>query len=275
MRWPYPARASALVVGLLVALGLGGASLGLTLYDRLTMPTAPEHELAPGTSVAFVGQPRDAYGSPFGPPRLREPERERLTERIGRVSRVISGLIGPGLIRSAVDIDVGPFDSRVIAGRVIELRSDSVLVETEDGERRWVHEIGGAHERLQPALQSGDEVVLTVRSGPDGRLEFRGFSAGIERGEAQSEYFAFPVIALGTVTALTDDSISVATIRGNDVTIRLPEGISAGNAEVGGGVIVMAYETEDGLEAWEVQSLGRLGDLSSWLPRERSLAVDR
>ena len=57
------------------------------------------------------------------------------------------------------------------------------------------------------------------------------------------------VIAIGEVTGVSDDTISVFTILGNDVDIALREADQAGEASVGGWAVVMAERSADGLVA--------------------------
>ena len=64
-----------------------------------------------------------------------------------------------------------------------------------------------------------------------------------------SDVAAGMVIAIGEVTGLSDDTISVFTILGNDVDIALREADQAGEASVGGWAVVMAERSADGLVA--------------------------
>ena len=57
------------------------------------------------------------------------------------------------------------------------------------------------------------------------------------------------VIAIGEVTGLSDDTISVFTILGNDVDIALPSARQADGISVGGWAVVIAERTADGLVA--------------------------
>ncbi len=63
------------------------------------------------------------------------------------------------------------------------------------------------------------------------------------------------VIAIGEVTALSDDTISVFTILGNDVDIALPKADQADGVAVGGWAVVMAERTGDGLVAHWVRPM--------------------
>lgn len=65
------------------------------------------------------------------------------------------------------------------------------------------------------------------------------------------------VIAIGEVTGLSDDAISVFTILGNDVDIALPRAGQADGITVGGWAVVMAERTADGLVARWVTSMTR------------------
>ncbi len=57
------------------------------------------------------------------------------------------------------------------------------------------------------------------------------------------------VIAIGEVTGMSDDTISVFTILGNDLDIGLRESAQAEGVAVGGWAVVMAERTADGLVA--------------------------
>lgn len=65
------------------------------------------------------------------------------------------------------------------------------------------------------------------------------------------------VIAIGEVTGLSGDAISVFTILGNDVDIALRESDQADGVVVGGWAVVMAERTADGLVARWVSSMTR------------------
>ena len=66
---------------------------------------------------------------------------------------------------------------------------------------------------------------------------------------ADSNATAGMVIAIGEVTGLSDDTISVFTILGNDVDIALPRAGQANGIAVGGWAVVMAERTAGGLVA--------------------------
>lgn len=74
---------------------------------------------------------------------------------------------------------------------------------------------------------------------------------------ADSHAAAGMVIAIGEVTGLSDDAISVFTILGNDVDIALPRAGQADAVAVGGWAVVMAERTADGLVARWVTSMTR------------------
>lgn len=65
------------------------------------------------------------------------------------------------------------------------------------------------------------------------------------------------VIAIGEVTDLSDDAISVFTILGNDVDIALPRAGQADGISVGGWAVVMAERRAGGLVARWVTSMAR------------------
>ena len=66
---------------------------------------------------------------------------------------------------------------------------------------------------------------------------------------ADADAAAGMVIAIGEVTGVSDDTISVFTILGNDVDIGLRESDQAEGVAVGGWTVVMAERTADGLVA--------------------------
>ena len=66
---------------------------------------------------------------------------------------------------------------------------------------------------------------------------------------ADADAAAGMVIAIGEVTGVSDDTISVFTILGNDVDIGLRESDQAEGVAVGGWAVVMAERTADGLVA--------------------------
>ncbi|MDE2991084.1 MAG: hypothetical protein OXU21_08470 [Chloroflexota bacterium] len=74
---------------------------------------------------------------------------------------------------------------------------------------------------------------------------------------ADSHAAAGMVIAIGEVTGLSVDAISVFTILGNDVDIALPRAGQADAVAVGGWAVVMAERTADGLVARWVTSMTR------------------
>ena len=67
-------------------------------------------------------------------------------------------------------------------------------------------------------------------------------------GRAEADAAAM-VIAIGEITGVSDDTISVFTILGNDVEIALRESDQADGVAVGGWAVVMAERTADGLVA--------------------------
>ena len=75
------------------------------------------------------------------------------------------------------------------------------------------------------------------------------------------------VIAIGEVTGVSDDTVSVATILGNNVDIALRESSQVDGVSVGGSVVVMAERTADGLVARWVRPMSQPGGFGerAWL----------
>ena len=247
MRLRFMSRNVVLVIITLAALAVGGAGLGLALANRLSGDDVG--------SVAFlrrvdVGREGERLGPDVG---VKVPV-DRPPIRIGRDrfsdhlrDRIVAGSRG----------------TSVIQGEVVDRDPDSVLIETSNGERRRVHGVPRAGDELDV----GSTATLDVRADAQGRLRYVGKHGARSSSRADARVSSGMVIAIGEVTGVSDDTVSVATILGNNVDIALRESSQVDGVSVGGSVVVMAERTADGLVARWVRPMSQPGGFGerAWL----------
>ena len=247
MRLRFMSRNVVLVIITLAALAVGGAALGLALANRLSGDDVG--------SVAFlrrvdVGREGERLGPDLGvkPPLDRPPiriGRDRFPDHLR--DRIVTSRRG----------------TAVIHGLVVARDPDSVLIETSNGERRRVHGVPRAGDELDV----GSRATLDVRADAQGRLRYVGKHGARSSSRADARVSSGMVIAIGEVTGVSDDTVSVATILGNNVDIALRESSQVDGVSVGGSVVVMAERTADGLVARWVRPMSQPGGFGerAWL----------
>ncbi len=244
---PAISRIAAAIALALLALAVGGAGLGLAIASRLS-----GEDSGP---VAYYSQVDVVRGGErFGPAPGAKRGFDRGRSRVGR---------SPFTKDSWDCIAAGSRGTGVIHGEVVARDADSVLIETSNGERRRVQGVP----RAGGDLDVGSTVTLDVRSDAQGRLRYAGKHGARSPARADADVRAGVVIAIGEVTRVSDDTVSVATILGNHVDIALQEAGQADGVAVGGSVVVMAERAAGGLVARWVRPIsppGEFGD-RAWL----------
>ena len=247
MRLRFMSRNVVLVIITLAALAVGGAALGLALANRLSGDDVG--------SVAFLRRVDvGREGERVGPDLDIKPPLDRPPIRIGR-DRF------PDHLRDR--IVTSRRGTAVIHGLVVARDPDSVLIETSNGERRRVHGVPRAGDELDV----GSRATLDVRADAQGRLRYVGKHGARSSSRADARVSSGMVIAIGEVTGVSDDTVSVATILGNNVDIALRESSQVDGVSVGGSVVVMAERTADGLVARWVRPMSQPGGFGerAWL----------
>ena len=247
MRFRFMSRNVVLVIITLAALAVGGAALGLALANRLSGDDVG--------SVAFLRRVDvGREGERVGPDLDIKPPLDRPPIRIGR-DRF------PDHLRDR--IVTSRRGAAVIHGLVVARDPDSVLIETSNGERRRVHGVPRAGDELDV----GSRATLDVRADAQGRLRYVGKHGARSSSRADARVSSGMVIAIGEVTGVSDDTVSVATILGNNVDIALRESSQVDGVSVGGSVVVMAERTADGLVARWVRPMSQPGGFGerAWL----------
>ena len=247
MRFRFMSRNVVLVIITLAALAVGGAALGLALANRLSGDDVG--------SVAFLRRVDvGREGERVGPDLDIKPPLDRPPIRIGR-DRF------PDHLRDR--IVTSRRGTAVIHGLVVARDPDSVLIETSNGERRRVHGVPRAGDELDV----GSRATLDVRADAQGRLRYVGKHGARSSSRADARVSSGMVIAIGEVTGVSDDTVSVATILGNNVDIALRESSQVDGVSVGGSVVVMAERTADGLVARWVRPMSQPGGFGerAWL----------
>ena len=247
MRLRFMSRNVVLVIITLAALAVGGAALGLALANRLSGDDVG--------SVAFLRRVDvGREGERIGPDLDIKPPLDRPPIRIGR-DRF------PDHLRDR--IVTSRRGTAVIHGLVVARDPDSVLIETSNGERRRVHGVPRAGDELDV----GSTATLDVRADAQGRLRYVGKHGARSSSRADARVSSGMVIAIGEVTGVSDDTVSVATILGNNVDIALRESSQVDGVSVGGSVVVMAERTADGLVARWVRPMSQPGGFGerAWL----------
>ena len=247
MRFRFMSRNVVLVIIILAALAVGGAALGLALANRLSGDDVG--------SVAFLRRVDvGREGERIGPDLDIKPPLDRPPIRIGR-DRF------PDHLRDR--IVTSRRGAAVIHGLVVARDPDSVLIETSNGERRRVHGVPRAGDELDV----GSRATLDVRADAQGRLRYVGKHGARSSSRADARVSSGMVIAIGEVTGVSDDTVSVATILGNNVDIALRESSQVDGVSVGGSVVVMAERTADGLVARWVRPMSQPGGFGerAWL----------
>ena len=247
MRFRFMSRNVVLVIITLAALAVGGAALGLALANRLSGDDVG--------SVAFLRRVDvGREGERIGPDLDIKPPLDRPPIRIGR-DRF------PDHLRDR--IVTSRRGTAVIHGLVVARDPDSVLIETSNGERRRVHGVPRAGDELDV----GSRATLDVRADAQGRLRYVGKHGARSSSRADARVSSGMVIAIGEVTGVSDDTVSVATILGNNVDIALRESSQVDGVSVGGSVVVMAERTADGLVARWVRPMSQPGGFGerAWL----------
>ena len=247
MRFRFMSRNVVLVIITLAALAVGGAALGLALANRLSGDDVG--------SVAFLRRVDvGREGERIGPDLDIKPPLDRPPIRIGR-DRF------PDHLRDR--IVTSRRGTAVIHGLVVARDPDSVLIETSNGERRRVHGVPRAGDELDV----GSTATLDVRADAQGRLRYVGKHGARSSSRADARVSSGMVIAIGEVTGVSDDTVSVATILGNNVDIALRESSQVDGVSVGGSVVVMAERTADGLVARWVRPMSQPGGFGerAWL----------
>ena len=244
MRWRMSWRTAVLVSLAVIALGLGLAGFGLALVDRLGTPSREDlaaHETDAARSSIFDAARPHRRSNPHGRDRLPSLRRGRLRPSFGSAGETIG--------------------SSTLRGIVVAVDRDGALIETPDGERRRVHGTAEVRETLESRRSSGEPIVVHVAVGIDGQLTLRGLGEAVERAAPRAGFRASIVIAVGEVTVLDDEAITLATIMGNDVRVRLREPRQSEGISEGDTVIVVAERDADVLRARSVNRIGRLFDL--------------
>ena len=247
MRLRFMSRNVVLVIITLAALAVGGAALGLALANRLSGDDVG--------SVAFLRRVDvGREGERVGPDLDIKPPLDRPPIRIGR-DRF------PDHLRDR--IVTSRRGTAVIHGLVVARDPDSVLIETSNGERRRVYGVP----RTGDELDVGSTATLDVRADAQGRLRYVGKHGARSSSRADARVSSGIVIAIGEVTGVSDDTVSVATILGNNVDIALRESSQVDGVSVGGSVVVMAERTAGGLVARWVRPMSQPGGLGerAWL----------
>ena len=247
MRFRFMSRNVVLVIITLAALAVGGAALGLALANRLSGDDVG--------SVAFLRRVDvGREGERIGPDLDIKPPLDRPPIRIGRDR--FSDHLRDRIVTSRRG-------TAVIHGEVVDRDPDSVLIETSNGERRRVHGVPRAGDELDV----GSRATLDVRADAQGRLRYVGKHGARSSSRADARVSSGMVIAIGEVTGVSDDTVSVATILGNNVDIALRESSQVDGVSVGGSVVVMAERTADGLVARWVRPMSQPGGFGerAWL----------
>ena len=248
MRFRFMSRNVVLVIITLAALAVGGAALGLALANRLSGDDVGSVAFLRRVDVGREGErtwSRPGHQAvPFDRPPIRI-GRDRFPDHLR--DRIVTTRRG----------------TAVIHGLVVARDPDSVLIETSNGERRRVHGVPRAGDELDV----GSRATLDVRADAQGRLRYVGKHGARSSSRADARVSSGMVIAIGEVTGVSDDTVSVATILGNNVDIALRESSQVDGVSVGGSVVVMAERTADGLVARWVRPMSQPGGFGerAWL----------
>ena len=161
----------------------------------------------------------------------------------------------PSLSRSATVIALA-LAALAVGGAALGLSIANRLADDDRGPVTYVSkvEVGRWSERFGPApgyKPGSDRPPIRIGRGSFGKDIWDRRPGGKHgaRSPGRADSAAGMVIAIGEVTDLSDDTISMFTILGNDVDIALREADQVEGVAVGGWAVVMAERTADGLVA--------------------------